>query len=291
MMRISPAGLAFALLALMSAGHVMAQDKKPGPLGRPDGPARMQQHWTGNLLLLRTCRPPGDAPAPVAVINHGSPRNAGDRATRQPSACTSAPAEWFLKRGYVVAFPLRRGYGATGGKWAENYGTCQKPNFVRAGNATADDIEDAIAYVAKLPYADPARILVVGQSAGGWGTVALGARNRKSVWGLINFAGGRAGWAEKKPNTNCAPDMLAAAAGRYGSRARLPALWVYAENDTYFTPAIIRAMHNAYSAAGAPVDFHLLGPQGKDGHNLFFSDGGAKVWGPLVEKYIATLPR
>lgn len=291
MTRIKPTLLVLVTLALLSAGQAPAQDRKPGPLGNPDGHTRMQQHWTGNLLLLRTCRPPGDAAAPVAVINHGSPRNAGDRATRKPSACNSEPAEWFLKRGYVVAFPLRRGYGATGGKWAEEYGSCQKPNFVRAGNATADDIEDAIAYVAKLPYVNPARILVVGHSAGAWGTVALAARNRETVWGNVNFAGGRAGWAEKKPNTNCAPDMLAAAAGRFGSKARQPALWVYAENDTYFTPDIIRAMHRAYAAAGGPVDFHLLGPQGKDGHSLFFSEGGARVWGPLMDRYIATLPR
>lgn len=283
--------LAAAIFAHLGCANAAAQDAKPGPLGDPEGPARMQLHWTHKFLQLRTCRPPGDAPAPVAVINHGSPASSADRPGMKPSSCDSEPAEWFLRRGFVVAFPLRRGYGATGGSWAEDYGACRNPNFTQAGNATADDIEGAVAYVTRLPYADAARILVVGQSAGGWGSIALSARNPKDIWGIVNFAGGRAGWAEKKPNTNCAPASLVSATGRYGAAAQAPMLWVYTENDTFFAPEISKAMHAAYNRAGGKADFQLLGPQGKDGHGLFFSRGGSTVWGPLVEAYISTLPR
>ena len=34
----------------------------------------------------------------------------------------SALSSWFLARGYVVALPLRRGYGETGGAWADGRG-------------------------------------------------------------------------------------------------------------------------------------------------------------------------
>src|ERR1039458_3569281 len=45
------------------------------------------------------------------------------RDRRDDNPCDQEAAQWFLTRAYVVAFPLRRGYGATGGKWAESYGS------------------------------------------------------------------------------------------------------------------------------------------------------------------------
>ena len=291
--------LALVVPGLAGPAASLAQTLKIGPQDAPQGAERMQLHWIWSfvdgsqkqtVLQLRTCRPPGDAPAPAVVINHGSPANAKSRPTMKPSGCDSEAAQWFLKRGWVVAFPLRRGYGETGGDWAETYGSCSRPNFVPAGLASADDIDSAVRYVATLDYARPGRTLVVGQSAGGWGTVAYASRNPPGVAGLINFAGGRGGWAEDKPNTNCGPDVLYAAAGKYGTTARQPMLWVYTRNDTFFAPEMSQAMHAAFTAAGGKADFRLLDAFGKDGHGLFFGKGGSQIWGPLVEGYLAGLP-
>ena len=35
----------------------------------------------------------------------------------------------FARRGYVVVLPLRRGFGATGGEFAEDPGTCANPDY------------------------------------------------------------------------------------------------------------------------------------------------------------------
>ena len=73
----------------------------------------------GATLKTRVVRPQGQGPFPLAVISHGSPASAAQRPTMQVP--TFAPAsEWLLARGYMVALPLRRGYGETGGAWAEN---------------------------------------------------------------------------------------------------------------------------------------------------------------------------
>ena len=55
-------------------------------------------------------------------------------------------AEFFASHGYLVAFPLRRGYGDTGGEFVEGGPmTCAtRPDFVPAGNAIARDIEAAL---------------------------------------------------------------------------------------------------------------------------------------------------
>lgn len=73
----------------------------------------------GARIFVRVCRPPTDSPARLVVINHGSPPDSSDRPRMQPGRCDQEAAQWFTTRGYVVAFPLRRGYGASGGRWAE----------------------------------------------------------------------------------------------------------------------------------------------------------------------------
>ncbi len=291
--------LFLAALLAGAAAAASAQDRVAGPIGEPEGPARAQLHWipslangkpTGGLLQIRVCRPEKDAPAAVAVINHGSPAKATDRPNVKPGSCTSEAAEWFLKRGFAVAFPLRRGYGATGGTWAEDYGPCNQPRFVEAGLTTAEDIDSAARYVSDLPYVRPDRILIVGQSAGGWGTVAYASRNPSNVWGFINMAGGRAGWHGGQPNSNCRADLLIQAAGQLGKTARAPMLWVYTQNDTFFSPELSQKMHGAFTAAGGKADYELLGAFGSDGHGLFFGRQGSKVWERPVQKYLATLP-
>jgi dienelactone hydrolase len=130
----------------------------------------------------------------------------------------------------------------------------------------------------------------VGQSAGGWGTIAYGSLPHPRVSGFIVMAGGRGGHLHERPNQNCHPERLAEAAARYGATASTPMLWVYAVNDTFFNPRIAQALYKAFAAAGGHADFQQPGPFDEDGHRLFFGPGGSAIWGPLVERYLAGLP-
>jgi dienelactone hydrolase len=189
-LRSAAAALLFCLLAWPAAAQ------SPGPQGSESGEHR-EQEWRipaagGQQLMLTTVmRPPGEARAPLAITNHGSP----DAATRpkMPRQRYSRMAAFLVERGYVVAVPLRRGYGATGGPWAEAYGGCANPDFYRAGLEAAADIKAALDYMRTQPFVAPDRTIIVGQSAGGWGTIALSSQNPPGVTGMINFAGGRGG--------------------------------------------------------------------------------------------------
>src|SRR5215469_16642251 len=88
----------------------------------------------GNVAEMQTrlCRPAGGTPAGLVVINHGSPPDAAVRPRMRPGSCGQEAAQWFLGRGYAVAMPLRRGYGATGGDYAESIGPCLSVDFVHA---------------------------------------------------------------------------------------------------------------------------------------------------------------
>ncbi|HEY4249767.1 MAG TPA: hypothetical protein VGM87_01125, partial [Roseomonas sp.] len=99
--------------------------------------------------------------------------------------------------------------------------------------------------------------------------------------------GGRGGWSEGSANTNCRPDLLATAAGDYGRTARIPTLWLYTANDTFFAPAIARSLHAAYTAGGGVAEFHPLAGFGRDGHRLFFGQGGSAIWGGEVGPWLA----
>ncbi len=139
--------------------------------------------------------------------------------------------------------------------------------------------------MARRDVAPPTRL----HSAGGFGALALAARNPANVKAVINFAGGRGGRVNDWPNRTCAPDRLVAAAGAFGRTARVPTLWIYAENDLYFDATLSRRMADAFRAAGGMVDYRLVPPFGEDGHQLIEAADGVAVWGPIVEKFLAQL--
>lgn len=238
-------------------------------------------------MLARVCRPDVAGRAPVAVINHGSPATPAMRHAMRPASCDSEPARWFLARGYVVVFPLRRGYGGSGGDLAESSGSCAQPDYVRAGIESARDVAAAVRYATSLPYARPDGAVVVGQSTGGWATLAYAAGPHPRVAAFISMAGGRGGHAHNEAYANCRPDLLVAAAGAFGRTERTPMLWVYADNDSWFPPALVRAMYAAFTAAGGRAALAQPSFAGGDGHGLFYGPGGSRVWGPLVSAYLA----
>ncbi len=264
------------------------------------GPPRPPDHAAGELawvpmrdaagapknLRARICRPEGDAPAPVAVINHGAPPDAADTGQMEPTRCDSGPARWFLARGYIVVFALRRGFGASTGPVAESSGPCDAPDFYRAAMEGARDIDAVVRYAASLPFARADDIVVLGQSTGGLATIAYDSMPYPGVVGLISMAGGRGGHAFGAPRTYCHPEALVAAAGKLGAAARLPMLWVSAANDTYFEPGLEEAMRDAFAASGGVANLAVVPPFDEEGHFLFYGQGGERVWGPLFSRYL-----
>lgn len=149
----------------------------------------------------------------------------------------------------------------------------------------ADDIEAGIRYMRAQPFIDGRRIVLVGQSAGGWGVLAAAARNPEGVAAVLNFAGGR---GSLKDDEVCEPNALIKTAALWGKTARVTTLWVYAENDKYFSPKIARAMFDSYVAAGGVGEFVAMPPFSHDGHRLF--GYGWKVWGPPIDSYLRKIP-
>ena len=226
---------------------------------------------------------PNDAkPHPLALINHGSPRDGSKRL--QMSAIASLPiAMEFARRGFAVAVVMRRGYASSGGGWAENTGSCTAPNYLRSAAAASQDLHTIIHYLNTLPQFDTHKILAVGVSAGGFSTVALTADNPPpGLVAAISFAGGR---GSKANNFVCTPDRLVDAFSVFGKTSHTPMLWIYAENDHFFNPTLANRLHTAFTASGGQATLKIVPPYGDEGHFLF-STAGIPVWTLLVDAFL-----
>lgn len=272
------------LLLLAAAAPVRAADRAAaGELVRiPQGEA---------MLLTRICRPaPGSLaagqPARIAIFSHGRAPAAAGRAALQPLSCANEAARWFTAHGFLLIAPLRIGYGQTGGPDVESVPCTPSRDYVAAADIAARAIAAAIAYAETLPDVRKDAILLIGQSAGGLASIAYARHPSPAVSGVINMAGGNGGHLHGKDNAICHPDRLIEAAGRIGATSRIPELWVYAANDSYFAPDIAAAMHLAFTQAGGTAALIQPGAFGSDGHRLFLARGGAAVWGGMVARYL-----
>ena len=282
--------LVILLLLIPSALHSPAAADD-----RIAGPKIQEEIWalpSPLPVLAYLVRPVGDGPFPLVVMNHGISLDHNQRAMF-PMVEYRDAAFWFARRGYVVISPIR--YGASGlddkdrgvyGAVFAHVGSCDNPNFRGPGLAIATLDEWVIDYMSKKKMIQPGKVVVVGQSGGGWGSIALGSRNPSSVQAIITFAAGRGGRVDGKPNNNCAPDKLVAATGEFGRTARVPMLWIYAENDTYFGPELTKRMQQAFVEAGGNVEYRMLPPFGSDGHFMIDSADAVPIWSPFVTQFL-----
>ena len=221
-------------------------------------------------------KPDGEGPFPLVVINHG--KAFGDPRF-QGRARHSAAARFFLQRGYVVLMPMRQGFSKSTGSYIG--GGC---NIDSNGMQQAQDTKAALDWAIGQPWADKNNILVMGQSHGGWTTLAFGTLNYPGVKALVNFAGGLrqetcAGWE----------GSLARAAGGYGKETQVPSLWFYGDNDSFFAPYTFRPMFERYTAAGAKAELVAFGNFGSDAHSMFGARAGQSIWQPKVAVLMQTV--
>jgi dienelactone hydrolase len=283
--------IAFSIIVVLTA---------PAPSHGSDNRTllRVQEEVWALPLTIPTvayvARPVGDGPFPLAVMNHGVSLDPQQRSFF-PLVEFRDAALWFARRGYLVVAPTGSGYGAGAldvpelGLFSVFYskiGQCNNPNFHDAGMAVAALDKWIIDYMTEQKLAVPGKSIVIGQSAGGWAAIALSSQNLPSVKAIIEFAGGRGGRVGGKPHNNCNPDKLVEATGEFGRTARVPMLWIYIENDTYFGPELSKRMHAAYTGAGGSAEYHLMPPFGNEGHIFIDSPDSIPQWSPLVSQFL-----
>lgn len=216
---------------------------------------------------------------PLVVINHGTSPNPMKDAERKRFIVASKA---FVARGFAVAIPMRRGYGKSEGYRV----VLGDRDLTRYGRENALDIKGAIQFLQTQPYADPNRIVVVGQSTGGLATMAYLGMADRGVLGGINFHGG------VRPRNLYGDPLLDARVAAFVTYARtttLPSLWFYTANDHSSRPEFIAHLYDAYQRAGGKAQLVQLGPFMNDGHYLIDRPEGLGLWWPQTSAFVTAL--
>jgi dienelactone hydrolase len=279
------------ILAISLVGAAKAQPTAlPGLIHTPMTVAIALPDGRPVNLEALTIRPDRPGRFPLVILVHGTPRPSTgtipDIYRRLSPAGLASPALMFARHGYAAVSILRRGFGRSDGPYAEGHtNPCDNTDYLRLALISAEDVTGAVVALQRESWVDPRRIVLLGLSTGGLAVIAVAAANPPGVVGVIDFAGARGSY---KPDNVCSPHRLAEAFTRFGQTARIPALWVFAENDHYFNPVLARRLFDAYTGGGAPAKFQLMPPFGEDGHSLL-SRGPPDLWWPPVEAFLATL--
>jgi pimeloyl-ACP methyl ester carboxylesterase len=218
---------------------------------------------------------------PIALITHGSPRDRDERATK--TADTMLPqARDFAHRGWLAVAVLRRGFGRSDGGFVEGY-DCRDPDYGRALRTAAADLLATLRAISVRSDADPSRVIGIGASVGGAAMLTLASEHPPGLLAVVNISGGTGAYASGK---NCDEDRLADHFTQLGGAARIPTIWFYAANDSYFAPPLVRRLFDGFTAAGGIAELHQFGPLKSDGHELWGAPDGRKLWLPEVDRFL-----
>lgn len=276
--------LLVAVLAALPLGS-RAADADPAPVPGPDlaaPEASMNERvlrvpvdpQQSVRLVVTLLKPDGPGPFPLAVLNHGA--SGKTPRAQMPRYRHTFAAYYFLSRGYAVALPMLRGHAGSDGD-IKPFGCNQES----VGLAAARDIQAVVDFLATQPELDASRIVMSGQSLGGWNTLAYGALADPRVKGLVNFAGGM-----NISNCPSTAPVLARGAERFAATTRVPSIWFYGENDSYFGAPVWQPMLARYTALGAKAQVVAFGPFMEDAHNLLGYPEGLPIWAPKVDAFL-----
>jgi dienelactone hydrolase len=233
--------------------------------------------------------PPGAGPFPLAVINHGSTGRGADRPLFTQTWSAGDLAEFLNERGWLVAFPQRRGRGKSDGLYDEGFSlnrtfgyTCETNITLRGADRALDDIEAAISALRRRPDVAPTPVLLGGTSRGGVLSIAYAGQHPEQVAGVINFVGGWLG--ENCPTATAVNHALF----ERGAPFKRPTIWLYGQNDVFYSIPHSRDNFAAFEKAGGKgkfVEFDL--PSGQ-GHGVIRQ---TNLWSGPIESYLNSLAR
>lgn len=209
---------------------------------------------------------------PVALITHGQSPNQESRSATRATDYRFQARDLAL-RGWLAAVVIRRGFGQSDGPRLDKL-SCGNPKAGEQWVESARDLMAALEEIRRRPDAAPDIAIAIGASTGGVAALALAAAQPTGLKGVINISGG-------ERMLDCLPiseTAMVSAITELAPRVKVPSLWVYAANDSYFGPKLVDRMHEAGLAEGMTVRRVALGAMGSDGHIIFRHFPGRRAW-------------
>jgi dipeptidyl aminopeptidase/acylaminoacyl peptidase len=208
-------------------------------------------------------RPRGVERPPLVVHVHGGP-------TGQALADWNARVQWLVGRGWAVLQPNHRGSSGYGRAYAQALAS-------RWGERDVDDVVHGLRHAVKEGWCDPARVVLMGGSAGGFTALLVAAAHPELVQAVValypvvdllhlaatthRFESGyhlrlvgplperRDVYRDRSPSTVAA-------------RIRAPVLLLHGSDDRSVPAEQSAALADALRAHGAPVERHVYEGEG-----------------------------
>lgn len=237
-------------------------------------------------LAVITYKPTGAGPFPTLIFHHGSTGRGTDPSRFSRTFDPGVLAYWFVSRGWAVVLPSRRGRGGSEGLYDEGFSrirtsgySCGPDLTLRGADRALRDIDAITDPVLALPFVDRTRFVVGGNSRGGILSVAWAGKHPDEPRGVINFVGGWLG--EGCPTSSAVNQQLF----KQGAAFPRPTLWLYGDNDPYYSLSHSQANFEAFREVGGKGTFHEIG-SGMNGHQIHIADD---AWSAIVAAYLREL--
>jgi dienelactone hydrolase len=249
---------------------------------------RVPTPWVENgkaqTLEMVVYRPTGPGPFPTLVMNHGS-TGSGDKPERFANTWTNPDlARVFVRKGWQVLYPQRRGRGKSDGLYDEGFEinrsrySCDPALSLPGMERALADLDVVVAHVVTRSDVDTTRLLIGGLSRGGILSSVYAGTRPGPFLGVLNFVGG---WVSDRCSeaeaVNTVSFKRAAAFGK-------PMLWLYGDKDPFYSLNHSRANFDAFIAAGGKGSFVTYPPPtGQNGHAIH---AYPSVWEAAVNDYL-----
>ncbi len=236
-------------------------------------------------LEMRIYKPSTEGKVPTLVFNHGSTGNGRDPNLFTKSQDFPQLAQFFVQRGWAVVMPSRRGRGGSEGEYDEGFAsdrsrgyTCEPSLSIPGADRALRDIEASIGAILTMPFVDPNRIVIGGQSRGGILSVVYAGQHPAQVKGVINFVGGWLGYGCKTVST------VNQEIFKRGARYPSDTIWLYGDWDFFYPLFHSRENFTAFQAAGGKGVFHEFAPPpGLGGHGIV---ARPDLWTSVLDDYL-----
>lgn len=224
---------------------------------------------------------------PTIVFHHGSTGNGSDPSRFGITFFSKPIARYFVERGWIVAFPQRRGRGRSDGLYDEGFAldrsgySCDAELALGGAAHALEDLDVITDWLRNRTDVDTTRMLVGGTSRGGILAVAHTAKRPDVYWAAINFVGG---WIAE----GCG-DYRVINRTLFVDGAAFPgsSLWIYGENDSFYSLAYSRSNFEAFtSAGGLGTMIELARAPGFNGH---FIINDLELWAPAMDDFLEQL--
>jgi dienelactone hydrolase len=219
-------------------------------------------------MEITVITPAGPGPFPLVVFNHGDVEMDSAFVKYKQRFRDPILSGAFLRWGFAVAFPARPGVGRSEGIYQfANYAIHDAdPSYKARQHAQA--IQKALEQLRKEPDLNADQIVLAGQSAGGDAVMYMSTLSLPGVKAVLNFSGGRSNHAQGQSAT-FENKMMVDGWRELGRLAKVPAMLIFAENDSRYTANTIRKSTQAFNEGVGKAELLLLPPIQGDGHFVY----------------------